>query len=75
MSAPVGIIIAVSEQPFRRWQAVQQGGCGRVVADLACGHEAANRACIGLRDGVQFGGYAALGPAERPTPLIACPPF
>lgn len=75
ISEPVGIIAAVGEQPFCRWQAIQQGRSTRVVADLACGHEEADRTSIGIGNGVQFGVHAALGPADQTTPLIAWPPF
>lgn len=42
-----------------------------MVADLACGHEEADRAPIGISDGVQLGIHAALRAADQAAPLVA----
>ncbi|CAM8671106.1 hypothetical protein MCEREM30_00825 [Paracoccaceae bacterium] len=72
---PVSVIAPVGQQPLRLWQAAQQGRRAGIVADLACGHEEADRAAIGLGDGMQIGVHAALGSADQTAPLVACPPF
>lgn len=42
-----------------------------MVADLACGHEEADRASVGIGNGVQIGIHGALGPADQATSSIA----
>ena len=69
---PVGIIASVCQQPFRRGQTAQQGRRAGVVADLACGHEEADRAAIGIGDGMQLGVHAASRAADQ---TVAGSPF
>jgi hypothetical protein len=75
ISEPVGIMAPVGQQPLRLWQTTQQGRRIRIVADLACGHEEADRAAIGIGDGMQLGVHAALCPADQTAVLVAWPPF
>ena len=72
---PVSVIATVGQQPLRLWQAAQQGRRTGVVADLAGGHEEADRAALGVGDGMQLGVHAALGSADQTAPLVAGPPF
>jgi len=62
---PVGIIAAVTEQPLRFWHLVQQGRRAGIIADLARGHEEAERAAVGIADGVQLGVHPAFGAADQ----------
>src|SRR5690606_24191969 len=72
---PVSVITAVGQQPVRLWQAAQQGRRAGVVTDLARGHEEADRASIGVGNGVQLGVHAAFRPADQTSPLVAGSPF
>jgi hypothetical protein len=72
---PISVITAVGEQPLRLWQVAQQGRRTGIVADLPCGHEEADRAAIGIGDGMQLGVHAALRAADQTASLVAWPPF
>jgi len=50
-------------------------GCIRVISDLTCGHEDADRATVGVSDGMEPGVYATLRPADQTAPLAAGSPF
>jgi len=65
LSEPVGVIAAVTQQPFRFGQVVQQSRSSGVVADLPGGHEEAERAAVGVGDGVKLGVHAALCAADQ----------
>ena len=71
----VGIIAPVGQQPLCLWQAAHQRRRAGVVADLACGHEEADRATIGIGDGMQLGVHAAFRAADQTATLVAWPPF
>jgi hypothetical protein len=75
ISEPVGIVAPVCQEPFRRWQAAQQGRGANVIADLACSHEEADRAAIGVRDGMQLGVQSALRTPDQTTALVIGAPF
>ena len=68
----IGIIAAVAEQPLRPWHLVQQGRRAGMIGDLACGHEDAERAAVGIADGVQLGINPAFGAADQAaeTPFL-----
>ena len=68
-------MVAIGEQPFCRWQAIQQGRRTGVVAHLACDHEEAERAALNICDGMQLGVHAALGATDQTSPLVARTPF
>jgi hypothetical protein len=72
---PVSVIAPVSQQPVCLRQAAQQGDRTGVVANLACRHEEADRAAIGIGDGMQLGVHAALGSTDQTAPLVAGSPF
>lgn len=74
-SEPVGVIASISQQPLRLRQAAQQGRSAGIVADLACGHEEAERAPIGIGGGMQLGVHAALRSADQTAALVFGPPF
>ena len=65
LAKPVGVIAPVAEQPFRLGQLVQQGCRAGVVADLACGHEEAQRATVRIGNGMELGVHAAFGAAYQ----------
>jgi hypothetical protein len=75
ISEPVGIMAAVGQQLIRLWQAVQKRSRSRIIADLAWGHAEADRAAIGVCDGLQFGVHAAVRATDQTTPLFARPPI
>lgn len=55
---PVSVVAAVPEQPLCFRQIIEQR-CGTgVVADLASGHEEAQRAPVRVGDGMKFGVHA-----------------
>lgn len=41
------------------WKLVEQGGGTDIIADLACGHEKAERAAVRIRHGMKLGVHAA----------------
>ena len=69
---PVGVVAAVAEQPLRLGQIVQQGCRAGIVADLACGHEEAQGAAVGIADGMKLGVHPAFGAADQAakTPFL-----
>jgi hypothetical protein len=52
-------------QQSRFGQIVEQGRRAGVVADLARRDEEAQRAAVGIGDGVKLGVHAALGPPDQ----------
>lgn len=62
---PVGVITAVTQQPFRFGQVVQQSRSAGLVADLPGGHEEAERAAAGVGCGVKLCVHAAFGAAYQ----------
>ncbi len=66
---PVGVVAAVTEQPLRLGQVVEQGCRTGVVADLACGHEEAQGAAVIVGDGMELGVRAAFGAAYQATEI------
>jgi hypothetical protein len=72
---PVIAIAPVCQQPVCRRQAAHERNRSRVVADLTGGHQEADRATVGVVDGVQFGVYAALYVVNQTAPLVAGAPF
>ena len=75
ISEPVGIIAPVGQQPLRLWQTTQQGSCPGVIADLACGHDEADRAAFRVGDGMQFGVHAAFGSTDQTAARVVGPPI
>ena len=69
ISEPVRIISPVCQQPLCLRQAAQQGRRTRVVADLACGHEKADRAALDIGDCMWLDVHAALCPADQTAQL------
>jgi hypothetical protein len=62
--ALTGSIAPVGKHPLCIWQAAQKGSGTGVVADLASRHEEADRATLGIGDGVQLRIHATLGSAD-----------
>lgn len=58
---PVGIIGAIAKQPLRLEQVFQQGFRASLVADLRGGHEQAERAAVGICDGLRLDVRATFG--------------
>lgn len=67
-SKPVGIIAPVGEQPLCPGQAAEGSCRAGLVANLACGHEEADRPPFGIGDSLQFGVHATSGRPSAPTP-------
>ncbi len=65
VSEPIGVVAAVAEKPLRLGQVVEQRRRTCVVADLAGGHEEAQRAAVRVGDGMQLGVHAALGAPDQ----------
>ena len=65
IAEPVGIIATISEQPLGFGKLVEQSGGTDIIADLACGHEEAERAPLRIRHGMKFGVHAAFGAADQ----------
>ncbi len=70
-SEPVGIVAAVSQQPFHLWQTAHQSAGTDVIADLSCRDEEVERSALAVADGVQLRVHAALGPTNQ----ASTPPF
>lgn len=70
-SEPVGIIAAITEQPFEVWQAAEQGPCADVIAHLSRSDEQVDRSSLTVTDGVKFSVHAAFGSPDQ----AATPPF
>ena len=68
---PVGVISSVAQKPLRVGKAVEQRGCPSIVADLAGGHEEAERATVCICDGMQLCVHAPFRAADQPPK----PPF
>jgi Transmembrane secretion effector len=71
-SEPIGVMASISQRPLRLRQAAQRGRSAGMVADLACGHEEADRLPIGI--GIQLAVHAALCATDQKTHLVTCPP-
>ena len=61
----VGVVAAVAEQPLRLGQVVQQRCCTGVVADLAGGHEEAQRTTRLVGERVELGVQPSSGAADQ----------
>jgi hypothetical protein len=54
---------------LRLGQIVQQRGCAGVIADLASGHEEAQRAAVCVGDRVQLRVHAPFGATDEPPEI------
>ena len=62
---PLSIVTPVGKHPPRLGQIIEQGRCAGVIADLAGGDEEAQRAAVGIRDGVKLGVHTTFGPSDQ----------
>ncbi len=69
---PVCVVPAVVQHPPRLGEIVQQRCRTGVIADLASGHEEAERSSVGIGDGVKLGVHASFGAIDEPpeTPFF-----
>ena len=75
ISEPIGVVTPIGQQPLGWWQTPQQSRRTGIIADLACGHEEADRATVAIGNGVQLGIHATFGSADQTSALVARPPF
>ena len=71
ISEPASVIAPVGQQPFRLRQTAEQNRRASLVADLACGHQEAERAAFSVGNSMLLGVHATLGSADRTAPLVA----